>query len=257
MLYRGSRAFLYNQRMKAEVARQLVDVNRGFYQSLAAPFSASRGQLQPGVLKVLDNIPGEARVLDLGCGNGGVAAELARRAHRGQYLGMDGSAELLDAAQARAPGFEFVQTDLTTDFAKHITGPFDFVFLFAVLHHIPGQELRLELLNKSRGLLKADGTMVMSNWQFMGSPRLRERVQSWDVIGLAAAQVDEGDYLLDWRSGGTGLRYVHQFTQDELAKLAGAGGFQVADSFLSDGSGGKLSLYQRWLPKGAPPIAFK
>ena len=71
----------------------------------------------------------------------------------------------------------------------------------------------------------------------------------WERIGLTAAGVDAGDYLLDWRRGGEGLRYVHQFSEEELSTLATESGFEVAVTFYSDGEGGRLGLYQVWKKK--------
>ncbi len=71
-----------------------------------------------------------------------------------------------------------------------------------------------------------------SNWQFLNSPRLRKRIQPWTRAGLTADQVDPGDYLLDWRRGGEGLRYVHHFSPEELAELAAETGFRVIDDVL-------------------------
>ena len=66
------------------------------------------------------------------------------------------------------------------------------------------------------------------------------------MVGLDAADVDEGDYLLDWRSGGTGCRYAHQYSEAQLADLARQSGFKVVESFYSDGATGNLGLYQVW-----------
>ena len=60
--------------------------------------------------------------------------------------------------------------------------------------------------------------------------------------------VEAHDYLLDWRSGGKGLRYVHHFEERELAELAKASGFRIMDTFYSDGEKGNLGLYQVWKP---------
>jgi len=60
--------------------------------------------------------------------------------------------------------------------------------------------------------------------------------------------VDAGDYLLDWRNGDVGLRYVHHFDEEELSKLAKATGFKVIDTFYLDGETGNLGLYQVWQP---------
>jgi hypothetical protein len=61
-----------------------------------------------------------------------------------------------------------------------------------------------------------------------------------------AEEVDEGDYLLDWRAGGSGLRYVHHFSEAELKALAAASGFRVMETFHSDGRDHRLGLYQIW-----------
>jgi hypothetical protein len=52
--------------------------------------------------------------------------------------------------------------------------------------------------------------------------------------------------LLDWRSGGTGLRYVHHFSEGELITLAESSGFAVVETFYSDGKEGNLAIYQVW-----------
>jgi len=243
--------------VKAEIRRRIIAINHQFYQRLAAPFSSSRGRLQPGVQKVLSSLAAEADVLDLGCGNGGVAQELARRGHRGRYLGVDSSAELLQDARSGLEGFNvegfrfrFVMADLTGPLIQQSelsNKKFPWIFAFAVLHHIPSRELRLGFLGQVRGLLAPGGRFVLSNWQFMNSPRLRTRVQPWSTIDIEEAEVEVGDYLLDWRSGGSGLRYVHHFDEAELGRLAAEAGFMVTDSFFSDGKGNNLALYQTWV----------
>ncbi|MCL4257950.1 MAG: class I SAM-dependent methyltransferase [Anaerolineales bacterium] len=201
-----------------------------------------------------------ARILDLGCGNGGVAAQLAASGHQGSYVGLDFSEGLLQAARQRLashPGYpaEFMQADLSGDWMRHFAArEFDVVFAFAVLHHIPGRELRLAFLRQVRAVLKAggsetrpyEGCFIHSNWQFMRSPKLAARMQPWAAAGLDESQVDPGDYLLDWRRGGAGLRYVHQFSEEELAGLAAEAGFRVHEVFYSDGSTGDLGLYSVW-----------
>jgi len=75
---------------------------------------------------------------------------------------------------------------------------------------------------------------------------LKTRIQPWEKIGLIVDQVDSGDYLLDWRRGGYGLRYVHHFSEDELNTLAQESNFIITKSFYSDGQEGNLGLYQVW-----------
>jgi tRNA (uracil-5-)-methyltransferase TRM9 len=117
---------------------------------------------------------------------------------------------------------------------------------FAVLHHLPGFPLRLRLLNEIYQLLSPEGQFIHSDWQFHNNPKLTERIQPWSMAGLDDAQVDAGDYLLDWRHGGRGLRYVHQFDEVELSALAEKSHFQIGKTFYSDGGNGKSGLYQVW-----------
>lgn len=58
---------------------------------------------------VLSQLPSGARVLDLCCGSGQLAAELISRGFR--VTGVDGSAELLAYAQRHAPSADFVHAD--------------------------------------------------------------------------------------------------------------------------------------------------
>jgi SAM-dependent methyltransferase len=245
----------------ADLAQRLIDLNQRFYQNFAEAFSDTRGRLQPGVLRVLEDFPARADVLDLGCGNGTLAAELAGEGYAGRYVGVDFSEGLLAIARENVPrpasdagreqGFDpaFVQADLTApDWSKQLGGPpFDYVLAFALMHHLPGETIRLQLLRQVHELLKPGGRFIHSNWQFLNSERLRERIQAWESVGILDDEVDKWDYLLDWRRGGEGLRYVHYFTEEQLAELAAKSGFAVEDTFYSDGVTGDLGLYQIWM----------
>ncbi len=121
----------------------------------------------------------------------------------------------------------FIRADLSaTDWDKRMLAPtrqrFDVVTAFAVLHHIPGATLRSCILEKVHNLLSPGGKFIHSEWQFLNSEKLKIRVQPWHEVGLTDKDVEPGDYLLDWRSGGRGLRYVHQFEEAELVGPGGA-----------------------------------
>lgn len=240
---------IYNSVVKFEIAQQLIALNRRFYQSFADSFAETRQRLQPGVVRMLAEIPATASILDLGCGNGVQARELGQRGHKGDYLGLDFSAGLLAAARVDAPEFaKFDQADLTAaGWERELPEKkFDIVMAFATLHHIPDKDLRLQILKNIRNLLTPGGRFMHSNWQPLNSERLKTRIQPWEKIGLSADDVDEGDLLMDWRRDGQGLRYVHQYGEEELAELAREAGFKVVETFLSDGEGGKLGLYGVW-----------
>jgi SAM-dependent methyltransferase len=192
---------------------------------------------------------------------GELARELAKRGHRGSYLGVDFSLPLLQEAQSQPQSIAVATwqhfsatfhamdlTKLTLKTPSFIpsTLSFDVVFSFATLHHIPSRDFRINLLKIIRQLLQPHGLFIHSNWQFLNSEKLKARIQPWEAVAVSESEVDAGDYLLDWRSGGKGLRYVHHFEEQELHELAEATGFKVLETFYSDGETGKLGLYQLW-----------
>jgi 2-polyprenyl-3-methyl-5-hydroxy-6-metoxy-1,4-benzoquinol methylase len=240
--------------MNSSTAAYLIEINRDFYTRFGDSFSATRHRIQPGVRRVLEMLKGDESILDLGCGNGELARELAKRGHRGPYLGVDFSLPLLRDAETQPDSFSarFMALDLTqlsvTSIQSSGTDHWSLITAFAVLHHIPSTELRLNILRVVNQLLKRDGLFIHSNWQFLNSQKLKSRIQPWERVKFSESDVDQGDYLLDWRNGGEGLRYVHHFDEAELEELARASNFQVIDTFYSDGEGGRLGLYQVWKP---------
>lgn len=240
--------------MDLATAARLIEINRDFYTHFGDSFSATRHRIQPGVRRVLDMLRGDESILDLGCGNGELARELAKRGHHGMYLGVDFSLPLLREAETQSDGFSanFLPVDLTrlSAFSDQLLAEdgWSVIAAFAVLHHIPSMDLRLNILRVVHQLLKTDGIFIHSNWQFLNSEKLKARIQPWEVAALSASDVEAGDYLLDWRSGGKGLRYVHHFAESELDELAKASGFRIMNTFQLDGERGNLGLYQVWKP---------
>jgi len=236
--------------MNSDTANRLLAINRQFYNRFGDQFSATRQRLQPGVKKILETIQADDSVLDLGCGNGNFLREVFGRGHKAPLLGVDFSLPLLRDAESTL-GVEFREADLSqlSVISNQLSVPdhWSLITAFATLHHIPSTEMRLDILRTVRKLMKLDGKFILSNWQFLNSAKLRSRIQSWDRVGINESDLDAGDYLLDWRSGGEGLRYAHQFSAEELSGLANQVGMRVVDSFLSDGDGGNLGLYQTWL----------
>jgi SAM-dependent methyltransferase len=235
--------------MHLAVRRQLLEINREFYQTHAASFVATRTRLQPGAARVLSRVDPEAAVLDLGCGPGLAAEALAAGGHRGPYLGLDSSPWLISMAQGRVreTWARFLPADLADPhWSVGLTGGFDWALAFAVLHHLPDAGLRRRVLRRVRRLQPTGARAAISVWDFQRSERLRRRVIPWQEVGLVEEQVDPGDALLDWRHEGRGLRYVHHFSSAELADLAAAAGYRVEQEFQSDGENGRLGLYQVW-----------
>ena len=234
--------------MQKNIAQKIIEVNRQFYQNFGAEFSATRGRIQPGVRKILGRIGRDQSILDLGCGNGEFARQLAKSGHAAPYLGVDFSLPLLEDAKSLPEQYpaEFLAFDITADDWTRLPRGYDLITAFALLHHIPSEAMRLQFFAHIRKHLAPQGRFIFSTWQFLNAERLRQRIQNWDVVGIRAEDVDEGDYLLDWRRGGLGFRYAHQYSEAELAALAEKSGFRVIETFYSDGATKNLGLYQIW-----------
>ena len=250
--------------MDETTATKLLEVNHTFYQRLGKHFSATRARLQPGVKKVAEYLLNVSEILDLGCGNGELAYYLAKYGYAGSYIGLDISREMLaEARQKTAANHNvlFYEVDIskpnwpaTTELAKGNikAAQYDAILAFAVLHHIPGTAMRIQLLREIHNLLAPQGLFTLSVWQFLNSARLAKKIQPWENIEIQPVDVDKNDYLLDWQHGGYGLRYVHYFTEGELEELAEQTHFKITDRFHSDGEGGNLGHYQIWEPINNP-----
>ena len=213
----------------------------------------------------MQGIPERGNWLDIGCGSGALAAEWLRQKRQGVYFGIDFSSNLIAEAGeeiralARTADLEiqFQAVDLINDGWEK---PFknilwDGALCFAVLHHIPGAARRQKICAAIAHLLGRGKSLYLSVWQVHNSPRLMQRIQPWRLAGVDEADLEAGDVLMDWRAESgdanqqNGLRYVHIFEESELASLAEAAGFEVVDSFFSDGKEGNLGLYQTWKVK--------
>ncbi len=129
--------------MDSGTAARLIEINRDFYTRFGDSFAATRHRLQPGVRRVLERLKGDESILDLGCGNGELARELAKRGHHGPYLGLDFSLPLLREAETQPEGFsaQFMQVDLdhlsVVSNQLSVEGGWSLITAFAALHHIP------------------------------------------------------------------------------------------------------------------------
>lgn len=95
------------------------------------------------------------RVLELGCGTGGVTRGLLARG--AVVTAVDWSAPMLKRAELRAPRASFVKSEIT---AHEPTERYDVVLLAFVLHELAPQE-RARALGVARHALAADGRLAV------------------------------------------------------------------------------------------------
>jgi SAM-dependent methyltransferase len=273
--------------MDPHTRQQLLQLSTDFYRAHATGFDASRGhQPWPGWQRLLESLPNPEEmtrplsVLDVGCGNARLATFLANAGQPLRYVGVDANAALLDAARERLPPDLATQVELVeADFlatrspgSELPQGPFDFVALFGVLHHVPGQDWRTLLFRELVRRTTPGGVIAVAAWQFLGRERFDRKGVAWEDIGptlghsIDPAHLEAGDVLLRFGSNPKmPPRYCHQVADAELDAIdapfpaaSGEGSSELDDTagpthdivvdplddYRADGSEGDLNRYR-------------
>ena len=253
-----------------EATRQiLLSINKRFYDDYSDSFGASRQRPWPAWQTLLHDMqsPGRRtqggclRVLDVGCGNGRFGSLVADQpGSRVSYVGVDQSIGLLSQARAALEGrveqlrLEPVDLGDPGPALDELGADFDIIGMFGVLHHLPGESERRQLLTRLGRKLAPGGQLWASWWMLHRTERFEKKVVPWGRLGDSsppqevpeAGQLEEGDTLLSWQRDGFGLRYLHFPPQAELERLHDLDGLRLIKSLASDGPTGKENLYLVW-----------
>lgn len=115
--------------------------------------------------ELMGNYPlkGNEAILDFGCGDGKISAEISRLVPQGSVLGVDISNEMLHFAQIKFPpyaypnlAFKKANSLIFNDFP--IENSYDRIFSFCVFHQIAQP---LEVLKNLKCLLKKEGQLLL------------------------------------------------------------------------------------------------
>jgi SAM-dependent methyltransferase len=126
-----------------------------FYNNHSEEFSRTRFRVWPCVRQFLRDLSSDAKVLDIGSGNG--KNMLARPEL--QTIGIESSAAL--CAVCRDRGLEVICGDARA--LPFRDGAFDAVMMIAVLHHLPPCE-HMRVLCEIQRVLRPRGVALITNW---------------------------------------------------------------------------------------------
>ena len=220
--------------MKRDPEEQLIKLNYQFYQQTANQFDQTRQTAWAGWQQLISLLPDKLSVLDLGCGNGRFYQFLRQRYPGSfKYVGVDFCPNLIQIAQQRYPEVQFVDDSV---FHYQPTQSFTLIVFWAVLHHIPGYQQRLNLLIRYRPWLKPGGWLAFSLWQF-------DTLPIWHKATPVSPHTQ--DYLLPWQNQ-TNARYCHLFTATELEELnqqLKQNGLQLVATYQADGRHKRANRY--------------
>lgn len=218
--------------MTEQEAKQLVKQTLEQYNRIAADFDSTRSQSED-FTGLTQYVKEGNLVLDLGCGNGRLVDAL--RGTGINMIGVDGSSELIARCKEKYTedikkgwlGFT-VSDVLELPFDG---GQFDVVFLLAVMHHIPSEALRVQLLKDLLMMTKKGGLCVGTTWNLRGT-EFRERYELDGQLQKPRVGFDVGDVEIPWKaSGEVAMRYCHAFTTEELRALFEKSGWRIVDLY--------------------------
>ena len=145
------------------------------------------------------------RVLDIGCGNGAVAFDIAERG-RAWVVGIDTSAVNIDLARKRH-GHHRIEYLVGDVLQMHPNGPFDVVVLSNILEHLSERvhflKKVLETANASRMLIRVP--LFERDWRV---PLKQELGVEWRLDPSHETEYTPGSFTEEM--GAAGLRIAHQ-----------------------------------------------
>lgn len=216
--------------MKKEFAEKLLKKVKKSYNIISRDFSATRSYIWKDLEVVKKYIKPNDKVLDLGCGNGRLYEFLKDLSI--DYLGVDNSVGLINEAKNKYPesADKFREGDaLDLRFEEN---QFDAVIMVAVLNHIPSEELRLQVLNNVKRILKPKGYLLMTNWNLY-QKKYQPLIIKYTLLKLfSKSKMDWGDVLVPFGKEKT-ERYYHAFTKKEIKNLISKSDLNLLKNYYS------------------------
>jgi len=207
---------------------KILEKNKNDWENIADSFSRTRQNLWLEFKDLDKYVKKGDRVLDLGCGNGRLFQILKEK--EVNYLGIDQSEKLISLAKEKFPQAKFIRTDLVETFLNQrskilFSNEVDKIFSIAFLHHLPGKKLRKEFLMKCFSLLKKDGFLILTVWNFFQHRLIKKYRIGKIVFGFKNILIPfkEKEKITH--------RYYYAFKKKELEKMFNRAGFQIKESY--------------------------
>ncbi|NCO79747.1 methyltransferase domain-containing protein, partial [Candidatus Falkowbacteria bacterium] len=218
--------------MDIETQKKLLELVKKNYEEIADKFNETRKKhLEPlwsELVNLARQIKDGSKVLDVGCGNGRLLEAFKNKEIK--YLGVDSNEKLIELARSRFPKFQFTVGDIL-ELGKIPEINFNFVFCVAVLHHLPGTDLRVAALKQLKNKIISDGKIIITVWNLWSQIKFRKLIFKFLLLKLIKKnKMDLGDLLFDWKnSAGQAVsqRYYHAFTKRELKKISKQAGLKI------------------------------
>jgi len=250
--------------MQLELAKKIIgDMEKG-YNLISEKFTQTRNHLWKDLEFIGSYCKKGDKVLDFGCGNGRLLDFLEKKEI--EYTGLDISDKLLKEARNRFLNQKQAEFQKISglDSLPLENDSFNIIYAIAVLHHVPGKEMRKKIVEEFYRILKPEGTIVITAWNLWQRKYIKNVIKSWllKIVGVSLpphqlsemlsklsffAKIkfifkrsnlfygnwcggeDWNDCYIDFQDnrGKIFSRYHHAFTKRELAELFSQAGFSI------------------------------
>ncbi|HBI17204.1 MAG: hypothetical protein UR60_C0036G0019 [Candidatus Moranbacteria bacterium GW2011_GWF2_34_56] len=228
--------------MKEELVKKILKDTEVGYDLICEKFSQTRSRFWRGLGFISKFAKKNSNILDFGCGNGRLVEIFIDKDIK--YVGVDVSEGLINLAKKNVAGLrksrdiqflkiesEFKKLPFPSDF-------FDSIYSIAVFHHLPSNELRLNVASELYRLVKKDGFVIITVWDLWQSRYWRSVFKNWKDKFFGKSELDANDCYISFKdnSGQVFNRFHHAFTKNSLKKLFQKSGFKIVMCKKIDGN---------------------
>ena len=222
--------------MKLKYAKDLIEKTKDYFDKNVDSFSGSRNRLWSEFEELKKYMKGGEKILDLGCGNGRLFELFKNR--NVKYTGVDTSVEFIERAKEKYGDYFVVADAFNLPFPDN---SFDSIWAIAFFHHIPSKHLRLKVFKEIKRVLKKDGKIIATCWNFYQLHYLRILLKFTFRKLFGLSRLDFKDVLLSPKKLKI-QRYYHAFTKKELKKLFQKAGFKIEELRYLKRNGKKTNI---------------
>lgn len=189
------------------------------YDRIAQDFASTRTPaFYDEEFKTFQKLLPKGKIIDIACGSGRDTKYFMTEGH--EYVGIDGSKEMLKIAKNNNPDAKFQQMDF-----QHLDFPdkyFDGFWAATAYLHLPKKDLGAALKELAR----------VTSPKAIGLISMKETGKSW-----------EGEVTEERFTGKTITRYFSYYTVEEFTDVLEKAGFKVINSYVKKADGKDWQIY--------------
>jgi ubiquinone/menaquinone biosynthesis C-methylase UbiE len=195
--------------------------NIGYWeQVLATPTIAYQEFFDAERKYLLEKISQNAKVLDIGCGDGRNIKTISKKTTN--VIGIDNDGHAINDAKKNfsdTPSIMIVHSEANKlPFEKET---FDIVTVFNILENLNTQ--KEEVLRECSRVLKNDGKLLLTAY---ADTALEERIEMYNSINVPIEKIDRTTVIFN---KSIGANVSEQFSKEQLGELAHSSGLEISD----------------------------